>query len=112
MDYVSYCGLLCNECPVFIATAQNNEELKEQLAKDYSNENCQFSKEDMVCYGCFSEKTGDSKMCGNCAIRNCAEKKRVKNCAYCEEYPCHSINTYVHEGSENRKRLDSIYTSR
>jgi hypothetical protein len=32
MEYISYCGLLCNECPVFIATAENNEKLKEQLA--------------------------------------------------------------------------------
>lgn len=112
MEYISYCGLLCNECPVFIATAENNEELKEKLAKDYSNENCQFLKEDMNCYGCFSEKTGNSKMCVNCNIRNCADSKKVKNCSYCYEYPCSHIDTYVREGSENRKRLDNISKNR
>lgn len=73
MNYISYCGLLCNECPVFIATAENNEQVKEQLAKQYSNEKYRFSKEDTNCFGCFSEGVKNSKMCGNCNIRNCAE---------------------------------------
>ncbi len=108
MEYISYCGLLFNQCPVFIATVENNEQVKDQLARGYTSDKCQFSREDMNCFGCFSEKSKDSKMCGNCTIRNCAKNQRVKNCGYCNEYPCDYIKTHVREGSENRKRLDDI----
>lgn len=111
MEYIAYCGLLCNECPVYIATKENNDSLKEKLATDYSNENMKFSKEDMNCLGCRELSTKDSKMCGICTIRNCAEKKKVGNCGYCSDYPCSEINTYVGDESENRSRLDKICAS-
>jgi hypothetical protein len=31
MEYISYCGLLCNECPVYIATKNNDGEMKARL---------------------------------------------------------------------------------
>jgi len=108
MEYISYCGLLCNECPIYIATAQNDNLTKAKLAKEYSSESSQFSIQDINCYGCFSETNKLSKICGNCEIRNCAEVKGVKNCGYCKEYPCSNIEAHVHSGSENRKRLDRI----
>ena len=108
VEYISYCGILCNECPVFVATAGNDGKMKAKLAKEYSNERNQFSIEDMKCYGCFWEGNKASKMCGGCEIRNCAEPKGVKNCGYCNDYPCSQINSHVPEGSENRNRLDAI----
>ena len=41
---IAYCGLICSECPVYIVTQTGNEELKEQLARDYSTETCKFEK--------------------------------------------------------------------
>ena len=111
MEYISYCGLLCNECPVFIATAENDEAAKERIAKEFSGERMQFTKEDMNCYGCFHEETVKSKMCGGCEIRICASGKEVKNCAHCTDYPCDYINTYAKAGSENRERLDGIFNA-
>jgi len=96
---------------VFIATAENDEQEKEKIALEYSSEGMQFSKEDMICYGCFHEETKNSKMCGGCEIRICAEAKGVKNCGYCKDYPCSHINTYVLGGSDNRNRLDRISAS-
>jgi hypothetical protein len=108
MEYISYCGLLCNECPVYLATKENDEIKKEKLAKEYSFENMVFTKEDINCFGCFSEKTKDSKMCSNCPIMNCAKNKEIKNCGYCIEYPCDIINKHLPQESSNRKRLDAI----
>jgi hypothetical protein len=42
MEYISYCGLLCNECPVYIATAKNDEQMRAKLAKEYSTASSQF----------------------------------------------------------------------
>lgn len=111
MNYIAYCGLLCNECPVYLATIKNDQEAKEKLAKDYSNEKCQFESIDMNCFGCFSKETKNSKICGNCTIRNCAEDKDIKNCGHCDDYPCTDIATNVCEGSDNRKRLNAIKDS-
>jgi len=93
---------------VYIATAEDDEQAKEKIAIEFSGGRMQFSKEDMNCYGCFHEETKNSKMCGGCEIRICGEDKGVKNCAYCGDYPCSKINTYVAEGSGNRIRLDGI----
>lgn len=109
MEYISYCGLLCNECPVYIATKNNDGEMKAKLALDYSNENCKFEQEDMNCEGCFSIKNKDNKMCGNCKIRNCAEVKNYqKNCGNCPDYPCDIIEEFCSSGCESRARLDNI----
>ena len=111
MEYISYCGILCNECPVYIATARNDEQMKAQLAKEYSSERVQFLIADINCYGCFWEGNNCSKMCGNCEIRNCAKTKEVKNCGYCGDYPCLSITSHLPEDSKNRQRLDKIRAS-
>lgn len=51
MDYIAYCGLLCSECPVYIATKTNDTAMKITLASEYSNEHCSFAPEDMECEG-------------------------------------------------------------
>jgi hypothetical protein len=111
MEYISYCGILCNECPVYVATAGNDERMKAKLAKEYSSERNQFSIKDMECYGCFWDGNKTSTLCGKCEIRICAEPRGIENCGYCGDYPCHHITSHVREGSENRKRLDAIKAS-
>ena len=110
MRYVAYCGLLCNECEIYIATKNNNEHAKEQLAIKCSSNDYSFSKEDMNCDGCFSEKAKMSKMCSVCEIKACAESKNViNNCAYCNDYPCSLITKYC--STENKARLNLIKDS-
>jgi hypothetical protein len=112
MEYIAYCGLLCNECPVYIATSNNDEPMRAKLAEEYSNEHVKFSIEDIKCQGCFRAENKSSKMCGGCEIRNCAEIKNVKNCGWCGAYPCQYVTAHLKEGSENRKRLDGIKAGR
>ena len=106
--YIAYCGLKCKECPIFIATATNDDSMKIKLAKEYSTEGCTFNKEDMTCFGCHSEQIKDSKMCGDCKIRNCTNNINIDNCAECSSFPCSLIDTYVPIGSENRETLDRL----
>lgn len=46
MDF-SYCGLDCNECPVYLATISKNTDEQIKLANEYSTDVTKFSKEDM-----------------------------------------------------------------
>ena len=105
---IAFCGLVCSDCPVYIATKTNNEELKRKLASEYSTDTCKFVKEDMTCTGCHSMVGVNEKMCKECLIRKCGMSKNLSNCAECNEYPCHHIESYVPAGSDNRKMLDQL----
>ena len=41
---LAYCGLNCNECPVYLASIVNNVAAQIQLAREYSTDTCKFSK--------------------------------------------------------------------
>lgn len=105
---IAYCGLICSECPVYIATQTGNEELKEQLARDYSTDTCKFEKNDMTCTGCHSINGVNEKMCVDCPMRKCGMEKKVSHCAQCNDYPCQYIEDYVPIESDNRKALEEL----
>lgn len=62
---LAYCGLNCNECPIYLASVNNNTDEQIRLANEYSNDTCKFIKEDMYCLGCHSDEVS-KKMCGDC----------------------------------------------
>ncbi len=64
----AYCGLKCNECPVYQASVSRNTAEQIRLAEEYSTDTCKFTKEDMYCLGCHSDMPSQ-KMCGDCEIR-------------------------------------------
>ena len=105
---IAFCGLVCSQCPVYIATKTNNEELKEKLAIEYSTDTFEFVKEDMNCTGCHSVVGVNEKMRKECLMRKCGMHKSISHCAECNEYPCQYINSYVPTGSDNRKMLDEL----
>lgn len=102
---IAYCGLLCNECPIFIATKKNDEKARVELAKMYSNDRCVFEPEDIHCLGCFQVDVKRSKMCSACEIRACGVGKGLKDCGYCEQFPCSIYNQYIPVDSPERVRL-------
>jgi hypothetical protein len=98
---------MCSECPVYIATKNKDNDAKEMLAAEYSTEDCTFEPDDMNCEGCFSIRNKESKMCGNCKIRQCADiKNPEKNCSSCTDYPCPIIEEFCPVGCDSRARLD------
>ncbi len=51
-----YCGLDCNICEGFIATRDNNDEIRKKLAKEWSNDEYKLKPEDINCLGCHSDQ--------------------------------------------------------
>lgn len=45
MSYIAYCGLLCDECPIYIATRNNDTQAKERLAAECSTADMTFTAE-------------------------------------------------------------------
>lgn len=97
---LGYCGLNCEACPVFIARVDNDDELREKTALEWSRLYADYlgkvalKKEDMNCGGCCA---GESIFigCMNCQIRACCRTKGFNTCASCGEYPtCEMLNGF------------------
>ncbi len=106
---IAYCGLSCSDCPTFIATQKNDDKLREETAKKWSEMFHQdFKPSDINCDGCTSSSTRLLNYCGMCEIRKCAKEKDVKNCAYCAEYPCAKLTAFLKNAPEAKVVLDDI----
>jgi hypothetical protein len=99
--HLAYCGFNCAECPIYQATASNNDTLRRQVAERYNLE-----PEKMTCSGCRAER--GNKFLEGCSMRCCAEKKGLAICASCNGYPCAVIDKTLPRESAGRKRLDGF----
>lgn len=101
---LAYCGLNCDECLIYLASVSKNTTEQIGLAKEYSTDTSEFSKEDMFCLGCHSD-TVSEKMCGGCEIRKCGIEKACGNCARCAGFPCSILETYLGDNSDSLHSL-------
>ncbi len=112
---LGYCGLDCEQCPVFVATAKNDDALRRQTAEQWSKLYGEYladhlgrrelEPEDMNCGGCRSTNlfVGYS----SCAIRACARMRGLGSCAHCGEYQqCEVLNGFYSVHPDARAALD------
>jgi len=110
---IAYCGLGCSECPTFIATQKNDDKMREETAKKWSEMfHADIKPGDINCDGCTSQSSKLFNYCGTCEIRKCGKEKNVKNCAYCEEYPCEKLSAFLKNVPEAKATLDEIRKKR
>jgi hypothetical protein len=83
-SHLAYCCLECLKCDLFIATRDNNEKLKAEVAQKWNvTKDKNFKLEDFNCFGCKSEKLG--YFCRNCTVKKCAVNKGLPTCAHCDD---------------------------
>jgi hypothetical protein len=49
--------------------------------------------------------------CSICEARKCASEKNLKNCAYCDDYPCSKLNEFFKMAPEAKTNLEEIRKS-
>jgi len=86
-ELLAPCGLYCGVCGVYIASRDNNQKLKDKLAKAYG-----VTPEQIACKGCLSDEK--FVYCQACGIRACIMEKKYEGCHQCEEFPCKLIDRY------------------
>ena len=108
-DMIAYCGLNCTECNAFKATHTKDIEWKKQLAKKWTDDDkVEFRPEDIDCDGCKSDRI--SGWCREiCKVRPCAENRKVKTCAHCDEYQCEKLKKFLSKEPVAKKNLDDIW---
>lgn len=107
-EMIAYCGLDCSACKAFEATQKEDFERKKELAKQWTEGlKVEFKPEDINCNGCKSDTI--SGWCRKiCKIRPCAEDKKVKTCAHCNDYPCGKLKEFLLNEPVATKNLEKI----
>ena len=108
-ELISRCGLKCSECGVFIATKADDDKKRQEVAEQWSRRyKADIRPEDINCEGCLSEGKKVFNYCNVCEIRKCGIDKDVENCAYCDEYVCSKLESFLEKVPANREFLDEI----
>jgi len=105
---IAMCGLVCTDCPAYIAAQKNDDKERKRVAKVWSTDEVHLEPEDVNCAGCLADSERIIKFSRNCEVRLCGFVKNVENCAYCEEYPCEKLNKIHEKSPEANVTLDEI----
>jgi hypothetical protein len=109
MKMISFCGLICSECGAFIATQNNDDKKRAEVAQLWSKQyGVNLEPRVINCDGCTSDSDRLVDHTRICEIRKCGKQKGIPNCAYCSEYPCKRLEDFFKVVPDNRKRLNGI----
>jgi len=91
-EMIAYCGIVCSDCPAFIATRDDDDKAKENLAASWATQEYPLKPEDINCDGCITHGGELVSFCYDCDIRKCGVEKNMPNCAYCADFPCEKLH--------------------
>lgn len=104
---IGYCGIDCSRCDVYIATINDDDELREKTAKLWSDLNRVTITPDMLnCVGCRCDGVKTYFCSDMCEIRKCAEAREYDSCCSCGEAPtCKKLAMIITDNEEARKNV-------
>lgn len=102
-EMIACCGLVCTECPTFIATQKDDNDARAKTADFYQKTyGFDLKPEEINCDGCLSSGGKLIGYCHMCEIRKCCMEKRLENCSACDDQPCEKLIKF-HEFSPYAK---------
>ena len=105
--YIAYCGLDCKKCEAYIATVNNDFELRKKVAKLWSElNNIELTPEMINCEGCRVDGVKTVFCSSLCEIRKCAMKNKFETCGGCEKIDtCDKIKMII---GTNKEALNNL----
>lgn len=109
-NLIAYCGLDCSKCDAYLATINNDDELRMKTATLWSKlNNVDIKPTDINCEGCKIDGKKTLFCDKLCPIRQCILKKKIDSCALCNEFEsCSRICMITSNNQEALKRLQNI----
>jgi hypothetical protein len=106
---IAYCGLVCSDCPTFLAT-QNDDDIMRQKTAELLSEKygLNFKPEEINCDGCMADSRKLIGYCHTCEVRKCGRAKAVENCAVCDEQPCDKLKKFHEFSPDAKKCFDAL----
>jgi hypothetical protein len=106
---IGYCGIVCSDCPVFLAARKSDNTERKRVAKLFTKEYGRtYKPEDIDCEGCLSNSQHVFAYCALCEIRKCGRGSKIKNCADSIEYPCGKLRELFGKYPKAKNTLDEI----
>ena len=85
-DLIAYCGLDCEACEARVATVNDDDALRQKVAKKWSELNgVEITPEMINCMGCRVDGVKTPFCDALCPIRQCILKKGFETCGGCGE---------------------------
>ena len=109
---IAYCGLVCSDCPAYIATQANDPAALQRVADKWREalNAPDMTVDSVMCDGCL----GDGRKCGYCAsceIRACGVSRGVANCAHCTDYACDKLQAFFRMAPDAQSVLNQVRAS-
>ena len=84
--FIAYCGLDCEACEARLATIKNDNDLRTEVAKKWTELNgVEITAEMINCTGCRLEGVKTPFCDSLCPIRQCGMAKGFETCGDCSE---------------------------
>ena len=84
--FIAYCGLDCEACEARLATIKNDNDLRTEVAKKWTELNgVEITAEMINCTGCRLEGVKTPYCDSLCPIRQCGIAKGFETCGDCSE---------------------------
>ncbi|MDO5122387.1 MAG: DUF3795 domain-containing protein [Erysipelotrichaceae bacterium] len=106
-QYIAYCGLNCETCEARIATINNDDLLRKNVAESWSKLNAvEIAPEMINCTGCRLDGPKTPFCESLCPIRQCALKKGIQTCGECADVKtCEKAQMILGTSDEARRNL-------
>ena len=104
---IAYCGLDCDKCDAYIATINNDQELRVKTAKLWTElNNTTILPEHINCKGHRAHGIKTVYCDSLCSIRQCAMKKGVSTCGDCPDMEkCQTVGMILSNNPAALKNL-------
>jgi hypothetical protein len=99
---ISVCGLNCAKCDIYEA-GRGNEKLRSEIVEWFRKERNETIKPEKVrCNGCRGSL--DAHWSSDCKMMLCANKRGLKYCFQCKDFPCAIVNEFSSDGISHHKK--------
>ena len=106
---IAYCGLVCSNCPTFLATQNDDDGAREKTVALYAQKfGLALQKEDINCDGCLNVGGRKIGFCHTCEIRQCCLEKGLQHCVICPEQPCAKIRRFHEFSTEAKASFEAL----
>ena len=106
-EYIAYCGLDCETCEARLATVNNDDALRQRVAREWSELNgVEITAEMINCSGCRIPGAKTPYCDSLCPIRQCAMGKQIETCGSCPEMnSCEKLTMITGNNADALHRL-------